>query len=260
MQNLRYALRLLTKQPLFTAIVILTFALGIGANTAVFSVLNAVLLRPLPFQKPQNLVALGEFDTREKADPGTEIESISYLDYIDWRNETQVFDRIAVYTNSSVATLTDGNEATHVQGESVSADLFSLLGVQPILGRAFLPVEDEPGHSVVILSYALWQRQFAGDRAVIGRNIMLDGQPFQVIGVMPERFTFPISSVSPELWIPMSLLRQTPKDGSPPMTEQRDNDFFQCIARLKPGISLDQAGTFICVIFPKEFPVVVTQV
>ena len=241
MQNFRYAFRVLTKQPLFAAIVVFTFALGIGANTAVFSVVNAVMLRPLPFKEPQNLVALGEFDTRDKADPGTDIESISYLDYVDWRDRTQVFDKVAVYTNSSVTTLTDGNEAAHVQGESVSADLFHLLGVQPILGRAFLPVEDEPGHHVVILSYALWQRQFGGDRAIIGRNVMLDGQPFQVIGVMPERFTFPISSVSPELWIPMSLLRQAPKDGSPPMTEQRDNDFFQCIARLKPGASVQQA-------------------
>ena len=124
MQNLRYTLRVLAKQPLFTAIVILTFALGIGANTAVFSVVNAVLLQPLPFHEPQNLVALGEFDTREKADPGTEIQSISYLDYVDWRDQTKVFERVAVYTNQAVSTLTDGSQATHVQGESVSANLF----------------------------------------------------------------------------------------------------------------------------------------
>jgi putative ABC transport system permease protein len=241
MQNLRYAFRVLGKQPFFTAIVVLTFALGIGANTAVFSVLNAVLLRPLPFQQPQNLVAIGEFDTREKADPGTEIESISYLDYVDWRTQTQAFERVAVYTNNAVSTLTSENEAMHVQGESVSADLFTLLGVQPILGRTFLPNEDEPGNNVVILSYALWQRQFAGDRAIIGRNVHLDGQDFQVVGVMPERFTFPITLNSPELWIPMSRLRQTPPDGSKPMTEQRDNDFFSCIARLKPGNSVQQA-------------------
>jgi putative ABC transport system permease protein len=131
MQNLRYAFRVFAKQPLFTAIVILTFALGIGANTAVFSVLNAVLLRPLPFHQPQNLVALGEYDVREKADPGTEVDSISYLDYVDWRTQNRVFDRIAVYMNQSVSTLTDRNQATHVQGEAVSADLFPLLGVQP---------------------------------------------------------------------------------------------------------------------------------
>jgi len=240
MQNLRYAFRVLGKQPLFTAIVVLTFALGIGANTAVFSVLNAVLLRPLPFHQPQNLVALGEYDTREKADPGTEINSISYLDYVDWRNQNKVFERVAVYTNQSVSTLTDGNEATHVQGEAVSADLFSLLGIQPVLGRTFLPNEDEPGNRVVILSHELWQRRFGGDRAIIGKSVTLDGQQFQVIGVMPRRFTFPISSVPPELWTSMSLLRAT-SDGSTPMTEQRDNDFFRCVARLKPGVSIQQA-------------------
>src|SRR6266705_3192025 len=240
MQNLRYAFRVLGKQPLFTAIVILTFALGIGANTAVFSVLNAVLLRPLPFHEPQNLVALGEYDIREKADPGTEIESISYLDHVDFRDQSQVFERVAVYTNQSVSTLTDGNEATHVQGESVSADLFQLLGVQPMLGRTFLPNEDEPGNQVVILSHESWQRRFGADRGIIGRTVTLDGKQFQVIGIMPPRFTFPISAVSPELWIPMSILRAT-SDGSQPMTEQRDNDFFQCIARLKPKVSIQQA-------------------
>jgi putative ABC transport system permease protein len=240
MQNLRYALRVLGKQPLFTAIVILTFALGIGANTAVFSVLNAVLLRPLPFHEPQNLVAVGEYDIREKKDPGTEIDSISYLDYVDWRAQTRVFDRVAIYTNQGVGTLTNGNEATHVQGETVSADLFPLLGIQPLLGRTFLPNEDEPGNHVVILSDGLWQRRFGGDRNVIGKSVTLDGQQFQVIGVMPPRFTFPITSISPELWVPMSILRES-KDGSQPMTEQRDNDFFFCIARLKSGISIQQA-------------------
>jgi putative ABC transport system permease protein len=242
MQNLRYALRVLGKQPLFTAIVVLTFALGIGANTAVFSVLNAVLLRPLPFHEPQNLVALGEFDPREKADPGTEIQSISYLDYVDFRDQTQVFDRIAVYTNQAVSTLTDGNQATHVQGESVSANLFQLLGIQPMLGRTFLPNEDEPGNRVVILSHGLWQRQFGGERGMIGKNVTLDGKQFQVIGVMPPRFTYPIRfSSPPELWITMSNLRETPQDGSKPMTEQRDNEFFQCVARLKPNLSIQQA-------------------
>jgi putative ABC transport system permease protein len=241
MQNIRYAFRVFGKQPLFTSIVVLTFALGIGANTAVFSVLNAVLLRPLPFREPQNLAALGEYDIREKTDLGTDhLNSISYLDYVDWRAQNRVFERVAIYTNQSVSTLTDGKEATHVQGEAVSADLFPLLGIQPVLGRAFLPNEDEPGNRVVILSHGLWQRRFGADRDIIGKNVTLDGQQFQVIGVMPPRFTFPIGSISPELWVSMSILRET-KDGSQPMTEQRDNDFFQCIARLKPKVSIEQA-------------------
>src|SRR5438270_7335558 len=241
MQNLRRSLRSLIKQPHFSGIVILTFALGIGATSAIFSVVNAVLLRPLPFHEPQNLVAVGEFDTREKADPGTEIQSISYLDYIDWRDQAKVFERIAVYTNQAVSTLTAGGQATHVQGESVSANLFQLLGIQPILGRTFLPNEDEPGNHVVILSHGLWQRQFGADRNIIGRSITLDGKQFQVIGVMPSRFAFPLRfSSPPELWVTVSNLRQT-SDGSTPMTEQRDNDFFQCIARLKPNMSIQQA-------------------
>jgi len=240
MQDIRFALRVLAKQPLFAAIVILTFALGIGANTAVFSVLNAVLLRPLPFRESQNLVAIGEYDTRENADPGTQIYSISYLDYVDWRDQNTVFDRVAVYTNQSVSTLTDSNEATHIQGESVSADLFSLLGIQPIFGRAFLPNEDQPGNHVVILSHDLWQRRFGGDRGVIGKSVTLDSQQFQIIGVMPPRFTFPIGSNPPDLWISISSLRES-KDAGPPMTEQRDNDFFRCIARLKPAVSIQQA-------------------
>jgi putative ABC transport system permease protein len=256
MQNLRYAFRVLAKQPLFTAIVILTFALGIGANTAVFSVLNAVLLRPLPFRDPQNLVALGEYDVREKTDPGREIDSISYLDYVDWRDQSRVFERVAVYTNQSVSTLTDGNEATHVQGEAVSADLFQLLGIQPLLGRTFLPQEDEPGNHVVILSHGLWQRRFGDDRSIIGKSITLDGQLFQVIGVMPPQFAFPISAVPPELWTSMSTLRES-KDGSQPMTEQRDNNFFKCIARLKPNVSIKQAQAnidTICANWRQQYP------
>src|SRR5437667_4439123 len=238
--DLKFALRQLVKSPGFTFVVVLTLALGIGANTAVFSVLNAVLMRPLPFHQPQNLVAIGEYDTREKADPGTDINSISYLDYVDWRNQNKIFERIAVYTNQGVSTLTDGNGALHVQGESVSADLFPLLGVQPLLGRTFLPNEDNPGNHVVILSHSLWQRRFGADRNVVGKTVTLDAQQFEVIGVMPAQFTFPIAAVSTELWVSMSSLRES-KDGSPPMAEQRDNDFFQCIARLKPNVSIQQA-------------------
>src|SRR6516165_8832926 len=232
MQDVRYALRVLAKQPLFTAIVVLTFALGIGANTAVFSVLNAVVLRPLPFREPQNLVAVGQYDLLSKSAPETEFNTVSYLDYVDVRDQNQVFEGVAVYTNYGASTLTDGKEAIHVQGETVSANLFSLLGVQPVLGRAFLPNEDNPGNHVVILSHELWERRFGGDGSIIGKAIKLDGQPFQVIGVMPPGFTYPLRfSMPPELWTSMSTLRES-TDGSQPMTEQRDNDFMFCIARL----------------------------
>jgi putative ABC transport system permease protein len=209
--DFRFAVRQLLKQPAFTAIAVITFALGIGANTAIFSVLNAVLLRSLPFWQPQNLVALGEYDLRERTDPGTDLNSISYPDFADWRAQNRVFERVAVYTNQSVTTLTDGKEATHVQGEAVSADLFPLLGVQPVLGRNFLPNEDDPGNHVVILSDAFWQRRFGANPNIIGQSLTLDGQRFQVVGIMPPRFSFPISSVPPEAWTTMSDLARIEK-------------------------------------------------
>ena len=159
LQDLRYALRMLAKQPAFTLIVILTFALGIGANTAVFSVVNAVVLRPLPLHQPEQLVALSLYDTCTGPEGISDQSTVSYPDFVDWRAQNHVFDGLAVYTNQSL-TLTDGKEATHLQAEVVSANLFAVVGIQPILGRTFSPNEDEPGNRVVVLSHGLWQRRF----------------------------------------------------------------------------------------------------
>ncbi len=240
MQNIRLAFRALAKQPLFTGIVVVTFALGIGANTAVFSVLNAVVLRPLAFRQPQNLVELQLYDMRAGAESGSG-SSVSYPDFEDWRAQNQVFDRVAVYTNRSL-TLTDGKQATHVVGEAVSGELFNLLGTAPLLGRSFTAKEDEAGNRGVILGYGLWQTRFAGDGSVVGKSITLDGQSYQVVGVMPKDFAFPLGrdNVPTELWTTVAVLRET-TDGSAPMTAQRGNDFLSCIARLKTGVSLAQA-------------------
>src|SRR6202171_891878 len=239
MRDFRHSLRALLKQPLFSGIVILTFALGIGANTAVFSVLNAVLLRPLPFHQPHELVALSLYDTRTGPEGVSEQSTVSYPDFVDWRAQNRVFDGLAVYFNQSL-TLTDGKEAIHLQAEAVSANLFAVLGIQPILGRAFSPNEDEPGNRVVVLSHGLWQRRFGGDPAIIGKSLRLNGEQFQVIGVMPAGFAFPISAFPPEVWTSMSILRET-KDGEKPMTEERGNDFLKCVARLKANMSMAQA-------------------
>jgi putative ABC transport system permease protein len=240
-QNLRYALRMLAKQPVFTAIVIVTFALGIGANTAVFSVLNAVLLRPLPFKDPQNLVALWPYEISEGPKSVTDWSAVSYPDFRDWRAQNDQFEHMAVYTNRSL-TLTDGSKAEHIVGEAVSADLFALLGVQPWVGRAFLRSEDEPGNHVAILSYGLWQGRFGSDPRIVGKSITLDGKNYSVVGVMPAGFNFPLmhDSTAVELWTTVAALRET-VDGSQPMTEQRGNDFMYCIARLKLAASLSQA-------------------
>src|SRR5437016_3184478 len=141
MRTFRQSLRGLIKQPLFSGIVILTFALGIGANSAVFSVVNAVLLQPLPFRAPNEIISIHLYDMREGApSPSADSDAISYPDFVDLRAQNQVFDSMAVYVNRSL-TLTDGAAATHLQGEAVSAALFPLLGVQPVIGRAFLPEE-----------------------------------------------------------------------------------------------------------------------
>lgn len=246
MSDIRQSFRALFKQPLFSTIVILTFALGIGANTAVFSVVNAVLLRPLPFHQPQNLVALAPYDMKSGPVDVNDKSACSYPDFADWRSQNHVFENIAVYRNQAL-TLTTGREAIHLQGETVSASLFNILGVKPILGRPFLDKEDEPGNRVVVLSYGLWQRQFAADPTIVGKSITLDGEVYQIVGVMPSGFTFPIAANAPEIWTTMSILRST-RDGSQPMTEQRGNSFLNSIARLKPGVSIQQAQADLDVI------------
>ncbi|HEY4283832.1 MAG TPA: ABC transporter permease, partial [Chthoniobacterales bacterium] len=177
MRNFRHSIRALLNQPLFSAVVIITCALGIGANTAVFSVINAVLLRPLPFEQPARLVILSPYD--KKVSPGGDAEpsTISYPDFADLRSQNQVFERAAVYTTESL-TLTDGQEALQLQGQAVSAELFKLLGVQPAIGRAFLPEEDAAGSRVVVLSNDIWKRRFAADPAIVGKSITLDRQQF----------------------------------------------------------------------------------
>jgi len=240
-QELRHAFRMLAKQPAFTAIVITTFALGIGANTAVFSVVNGVLLRPLPFKDSQNLVAFRLYDVRQGPGIPPDWHSVSYPDFRDWRAQNDKLDRIAVYNNQSL-TLTNGGQALHIVGEAVSADLFPLLEVHPMLGRNFVASEDKPGNHVAILSYALWQRQFGSDPSIISKSITLDGRQYAVVGIMPAGFNFPLlrDSTAAELWTTVATLGET-QDGSPPMTEQRGNDFLSCVARLKPGASLQQA-------------------
>jgi putative ABC transport system permease protein len=238
-QEIRLAWRLLGKQPAFVAVAVFMLALGIGANTAIFSVVNAVLLRPLPFEHPERLMAIWERDVRTVGENFGEWSAISYPDFRDWKAQNQVFDGVAVYSTNSL-TLTDGHEATHIQGESVSNDLFTLLGVQPVLGRNFLPQEDEPGNHVVILSHAFYQQRFGGNPSIIGKSIILDGQPFHVLGVMPSGFQFPIQNTPIDAWTTVSSLRES-RSGGPPMTEQRGNDFMSCIARLKSGVSVDQA-------------------
>src|SRR5215467_7061509 len=195
-QDLRYGARILLKQPGFTFIAIVTLALGIGANTAIFSLVNAVLLRPLPYRDPDRIVTVGHYREMFEADV------VFGWDFLEWRDQAKVFEQIAAYF-SGTADLTGSGEPARLGAGFVSADLFATLGVAPALGRAFTPDEDKPGGApVVILSHGLWQRRFGADPQVIGRAITLDGHSRTVIGVMPPGFQFPEEI---DLWMPLAL-------------------------------------------------------
>jgi putative ABC transport system permease protein len=181
-RDILFGIRSLLKQPVFTSIAILTLALGIGANTAMFSVINAVLLRPLPYTQPDRLVWMNE--------SGEEVANrmLSYPNFVDWRERNHVFESMSTYRTWSM-TVTGTDEPQNISAGMVTADYFKVMGVTPILGRAFTAEDDRPGaNPVAVISYGFWQKHFAGDSGVIGRTIALDDRAFIVIGVMPESF------------------------------------------------------------------------
>jgi len=233
-QDLRYGLRMLLKRPGFTAVAIIALALGIGANTAIFSVVNAVLLRPLPFAAPERLMSVWETNLQR----GVNRNSVAYPNFADWREQNHVFERMASYHDSDLM-LTGVSEPARLQGAVVNADLFPLLGVSPSLGRAFLPDEDKPSESgrVVVLSHRLWQQRFNADPHVLGQGVVLGGKNYTVIGVMPEAFQFPIQNEPVELWTTVAV----DADGQEPITAQRGAHYMHVIARLKPGVTQAQA-------------------
>jgi putative ABC transport system permease protein len=234
LQDIRFGLRMLLKSPSVSIVATIALALGIGANTAIFSVVNAVLLRPLPFPDPDSLVAV--FETVPAL--GRQRGSHSYPNFLDFRAQNTVFERVCSYHGGDFI-LTGRGEPARLQGAVVTADLFSLLGVQPMLGRAFLPDEDKPSDTgrVVILSHSLFQQRFGGDPSILNQSITLDGINFTVVGVMPPAFEFPIQNDPVELWTTIA----GDASGKEPITAQRGAHFLRVIARLKPGVSQEQA-------------------
>jgi putative ABC transport system permease protein len=227
-QDLRFGARMLLKKPGFTLIAVITLALGIGANTAIFSVVKAALLRPLPYPESGRLVRVMEYRTNFG------VELISYPNFTDWRAQQKVFEYIGVHTDRNY-NLTGRDEPQRLRCMHVSADLFSALRVQAAVGRVFNNDEDKPGAPpVVVLSHSLWQSRFAADAAAIGQSITLDGRAYSVIGVMPADFTFPLHS-SVDLWLPVG-----PLSGSSGW-QRRGNHTVSGIGRLKPGVMLEQA-------------------
>ncbi|MCI0403110.1 MAG: ABC transporter permease [Acidobacteria bacterium] len=227
LQDLRYSVRTLRKSAGLTTVAVITLALGIGANTAIFSVVNAVLLRPLPYSEPERLVMVWESRPQE----GVYDNPVAPQDFFDWRRRNQAFEDMSAFLYSTID-LSGAGEPERIATGIVSPSLFNVLGVQPLRGRTFLPEEEEDGrHRVVVMTYSLWQRRFGGDPAVVGKVLTLGGEPFEVIGVLPRTFDFPAPGL--ELWRPLVPTTQ--------QMQTRTLHSMQVFARLKPGVTLERA-------------------
>ncbi len=249
-QDIKFGLRMLLKSPSLSIVATIALALGIGANTAIFSVVNAVLLRPLPFPDSESLVALFETDLQRGSMQG----SYSYPNFFDLRAQNTSFERVASY-HSGDFIMTGRGEPARLQGAVVTADLFPLLGVAPIMGRTFLPDEDKPSANgrVVILSQQLFQQRFNSDPSLLNQPITLDGISFTVVGVMPASFEFPIQNEPVELWTTIA----GDASGKTPVTDQRGAHFLRVVGRLKPNVTHEQAqadSTAIAARLEQQYP------
>ena len=225
-RDVHYAVRTLRRSPGFTITALLSLALGIGANTAIFTVVNAVLLKPLPFPEPERLVHLWE----TKPSEGVSRDFVEPFNFLDWRDRTRSFEGMAAVVGM-ITNLTGEGDPVALNGTQVSPAYFSILGVAPALGRVFSAEDGQPGHDpVVILSYGLWQSKFGGDASALGRTVMINGAPNTIIGVMPSRFTLP--KYNADLWMTLPITRTKEWEGA---------RYLSVVARLKPGVTLRQA-------------------
>ena len=252
MQDLRSGYRLMLKSPGFTAVAVLSLALGIGANTAIFSVVSAVLFRPLPVKDPKQLVSLysGFGSNRTTFGP------FSYADYVDFAEKTDVFSGLVAHFQDSMI-LGESDQAIAVQAAVVTGNYFSTLGVEAVRGRTFTVEEDrvKGANPVAVLSNGLWQKRFGGDPNVIGTTVKLKGQPFTIIGVAPGRFTGTDLGRAPDIWVPMSMYAQVGLSDS--MMTKRENHWLSVIGRLKPDVTVGQAQARVNVLakqLTQEYP------
>lgn len=237
-QDLRFGFRMLFKNPIFAFVAVVTLALGIGANTAIFSVVDAVLLRPLPYPEADRLVFLWE--TMESQ--GIATSGAALPNYLGWRDQNQTLDGLAGFYDGDFNLSSSGGPPEFIQGAYITPNLFQVLRVEPTLGRLFLHEEDQFGkHRVVLLSYGLWQRRFSGDPKIVGQPISLAGQQYTIVGVMPAGMPFFDNLPEFDLWTPMSF---APGDNS----ATRNNHFINLIGRLKPGVTFEQAQADVSVI------------
>jgi predicted permease len=226
-QDIRYGCRMLFKNPGFAATAVIALALGIGANTAIFSVVSAVLLQPLPYKDAGRLVMVWASKPQQ---PESDIMPVSPPDYTDWKNQSHVFEDIGT-SSDAIYSLTGAGDPQQIIGYRFSSNFFDVMGVKPLMGRTFTPEEETPGHNnVVILSYRLWQRVFGGDADILGKPIVLSGDPYTVVGIMPPAFQHPQMV---ELWTPLAI--------RPATMANRNATILRIVARLKPGVSIKQA-------------------
>lgn len=266
LQDIRYGLRTLRKSPGFTAVAVLTLGLGIGANTAIFSLIDAVMLRSLPVRNPNELVIMqwrarhtpfnGEYssfsDCGESGISGPSGCSFALPIFKQIRSQTNAFSGVSAFAGPAALNLTGHGVATMVQGEIVSGDYFSTLGVNAALGRTLGPSDDSPSAPpVVVLSYARWQSAFGGNRSVLGRTILLNNIPFTIVGVAEHSFTNLSPGKSQDLWLPIAMLPRLNVDWGHEI-DGLTNWWLVIVARLKPGVSLDQAQTAASLVFSHE--------
>ncbi len=241
LQDLTFALRQFRRSPGFAVTAVLTLALGVGTTTAIFSLIDGVLLRPLPFPHADQLVAIDTLEFPPGAAPTNLAASYgtgsSYPNFFDWQRQSQSFDSLASYDNiTRLFSKANGEGARVLQGGRISANLFSLLGVSPALGRTFTADEEQPGHRVAILSHDLWVSDFAASPNVLGQTVKISDEPYTVVGVMPANFHYPIAQPS-SYWSTFAIDAEGPAPG----TSFRDDDRLSVVGRLKPGIGMKQA-------------------
>jgi putative ABC transport system permease protein len=250
-QDLWYGIRMLAKNPGFTAVAVLTLALGIGANTAVFSVVDAVLLKPLPYADPDRLVSVESMDRRHAPAPS----NLSYPDFFDFRAQNHVFEHLITGRDTNLV-LTGAGEPLQLDAEMVTWDVFPALGVRPQFGRGFLQSEEAAGTHVTVLSRSFWQKQFGGDPSLVGRIITLDRKTYTVVGIAPAGFAFPPNEPNIQLWTTIAGDRESPGGGQP-ISVQRGAHLLRALGRLKPGVSIEQARADLNVIagaLAKQYP------
>ena len=236
--DVRFALRQLRKTPAFTLSVVLTLALGIGATTAIFSLVHAVLLAPLPFPHPEQLMALQSLVQQNSHSPAVVPSSSSYRNFMDWRERSHSFTEIATFGDEKFSLATPDGSAEQVDGGVVSANAFRALQVAPVLGRDFAATDESRGNHNVILSHSLWQKDFAGSRDVLGKPLHINGEPWTIIGVMPPGFAFPLHYTEAPFWVTFGHA----DDGPHSIVQQRGwNDLDTIVGRLRPGVTPERA-------------------